>query len=179
MPCATVEVYSSETSQWHTAVPLPVPCGAMTSVMQTPGTYWGEVVLTTRRQQLSCMLLLPPSFRKPPHLLTSQLATRQSGRPSLTPPLKTSSAATLSGSLLAMGGCDDDDNFNDKTPSSPAVHVFLPLTNSWVRVITGDLPEPRRLCTAVQLSNRVLMFGGGDDNQKKPTKTVSLGSITL
>ena len=57
---------------------------------------------------------------------------------------------------------------------SPAVHVFLPLINSWVRVITGDLPEPRHFCTAVQLSNRVLMFGGGDDNQKKPTKTVFL-----
>ena len=32
MPCATVEVYNSETSQWHTADSLPVPCGIMTSV---------------------------------------------------------------------------------------------------------------------------------------------------
>ena len=30
--CTTVEVYSSETSQWHTADPLPVPCESMTSV---------------------------------------------------------------------------------------------------------------------------------------------------
>ena len=30
--CATVEVYSSEISQWHTADPLPGPCGGMTSV---------------------------------------------------------------------------------------------------------------------------------------------------
>ena len=32
VPCAIVEVYSSETSQWHTADPLPVPCSIMTSV---------------------------------------------------------------------------------------------------------------------------------------------------
>ena len=30
--CDTVEVYSSETSQWHTTDSLPVPCGVMTSV---------------------------------------------------------------------------------------------------------------------------------------------------
>ena len=29
--CDTVEVYSSKTSQWHTADPLPVPCLGMTS----------------------------------------------------------------------------------------------------------------------------------------------------
>ena len=32
LPSATVEVYSSETSQWYTADPLPVPCWVMTSV---------------------------------------------------------------------------------------------------------------------------------------------------
>ena len=32
VPCATVEVYTSETSQWHTADPLPVPTCFMTSV---------------------------------------------------------------------------------------------------------------------------------------------------
>jgi len=36
--CTTVEVYSSETSQWHTADPVPVLCEAMTSV--TIGDTW-------------------------------------------------------------------------------------------------------------------------------------------
>ena len=52
---------------------------------QTPGTNWGDSVLITRSYPLSCTLLLPPSSRKPPHLLTSQLAPCQPGRPSLTP----------------------------------------------------------------------------------------------
>ena len=85
VPCATVEVYSRETSQWHTADPLPVPCLLMTlSPSQTPGTKWGDMMLIMPHPP-SCTLLLPPSFRKPPHLLTSQQAPCLSGRPSLTP----------------------------------------------------------------------------------------------
>ena len=31
VPCTTVEVYTTETSQWHTTDPLPVPCWGMSS----------------------------------------------------------------------------------------------------------------------------------------------------
>ena len=87
-------------------------------------------------------------------------------------PLKQSAAASLSGNLLAVGGWDD------KIGVFPAVHIFFPLTNSWVRV-TGDLLEPRYACTAVQLSSNRLLVVGGRDNQGKYTKTVFLGSITI
>ena len=177
--CATVEVYSSETSQWHTADSLPVTCGAMASVTIADTWYllggYGADNKETTTVLCAPLTDLIQRATSPTHQSASHTSVWKTLPDTL---LVESAAATLSGSLLAMGGCDDDD-FNDKTPSSPAVHVFLPLTNSWVRVITGDLPEPRRLCTAVQLSNRVLMFGGGDDNQNKPTKTVFLGSITL
>ena len=83
---ATVEVYNSETSQWHTADPLPIPCGVMTSVI-IADTWYQLGGIDTDWTPLSSMLLSPPSFREPPHLLTSQLATHQSGRPSLTPRL--------------------------------------------------------------------------------------------
>ena len=76
-------------------------------------------------------------------------------------PLKRSAAASLSGSLLAIGG------YSNKTYGSPSVHIFLPLTNSWVRVTTGDLSEPRYGCTAVQLSSNQLLVIGGKDDQKK------------
>ena len=33
VPCATVEVYCSETSQWYTANPVPAPGGAMTCII--------------------------------------------------------------------------------------------------------------------------------------------------
>ena len=85
-------------------------------------------------------------------------------------PLKSSAAATLSGNLLAIGG------YSDKASSSPSVHIFLPLTNSWVRATTGNLPAPRRACTAVQLSSSRVLVVGGKDNQDMHTKTVFLGS---
>ena len=89
-------------------------------------------------------------------------------------PLKASAAGSLSGSLLAVGG------FKKGRRVYPAVHVFLPLTNSWVRVTTGDLPELRCGCTAVQLSsNQLLVVGGSDDRKMKDTKTVFLGCFTI
>ena len=80
-------------------------------------------------------------------------------------PLLGSAAASLSENLLAMGGHDENSAFQ-------AVHIFLPDTNSWVRVTTGELPEPRYNCTAVQLSSNQLLVVGGVDEQKKHTKTV-------
>ena len=78
----------------HLSGTLPTPCldltlGCLQSPSLAPATYWGEMMLMTSLQLLSIMLPLPPSFRKPPHLhvLPSQLAPHQSGRPlsSLTP----------------------------------------------------------------------------------------------
>ena len=66
-------------------------------------------------------------------------------------PLFTSAAATLNGSLLAVGGYDDQQQ------RSPAVHMFNPFTKSWVRV-KGDLPLPCTHSTAIQLpSNKLLI----------------------
>ena len=172
--CATVEVYSSETSQWHTADPLPVPCRGMTSVTLADTWYLlggvgtdGNGLTTVLHAPLTALIQKATSP-------TDQSASRISVWKNLPDtPLVRSAAASLSGNLLAVGGRDDS------TPSSPALYVFLPLTNSWVRVTTGDLPEPRCLCAAVQLpSNRVLVVGGRDD-QDKLTKTVFLGSITI
>jgi len=62
--------------------------------------------------------------------------------------------------------------------SSPALYIFLSLTNSWDRVTT-DLPEPRYNCTAVQLSSNQLLVVGGRNCKKKHTKAVFLGFITI
>jgi len=83
-----------------------------------------------------------------------------------------SAAASLSRNLLAVGGHDTKTVF-------PAINIFLPLTNSWVRIMTGDLPQPRQGCTAVQLSSNTMMVIGGRDNQEKRTKTVFIGTVTV
>ena len=176
VPCATVEVYSSETSRWHTAETLPVPCWGRTSV--TIADIWyllggtsvdGKDITSVLYNPLATLVQNPLAVRKftPPasHMLVWKTLPDT--------PLKSSAAASLSGNLLALGGR------SDKTSASHAVHVFFPLTNSWVRVTTGDLPEPCYNCTAVLLSSNQLLVVGGRDNKNKITKTVFLGSITL
>ena len=181
VPCATVEVYSSETSQWHTADPLPVPCAGMTSVTiadiwyQLGGGGGDKNILVrphTDSKDLTTVLYAPLTtlIQKPTHQSASHISLWKNLPDT---PLVRSAAASLSGNLLAVGGRDVG------TPSSPALYVFLSLTNSWVRATTGDLPEPRYLCTAVQLSSNQLLVVGGTDNQGNYTKTVFLGSITI
>ena len=172
--CATVEVYSSETSQWHTADPLPLLCVGMASTT-IADTWYLLGVYGTSGIDLSTVLYAP---------LTTlvQKATspiHQSSNPTSVwknlpdTPLKSSATASLSGNLLAVGGR------NRKLQASQAVYIFFPLSNSWVRVTTGDLPEPRYGCTAVQLSSNKLLVVGGKDNQDKRSKTVFLGSIVI
>ena len=174
VPCVTVEVYSGETSQWHTADSLPVPCGAMTSVTIADTWYQlggagadNEAIPTVLYAPLTDLIQRATS---PTHQSASHTSVWKTLPDT---PLKSSAAASLSGSLLAVGG------YEDSTPSSPAVHVFFPLTNSWVRVTSGDLPEPCYGCTAVQLSSNQLLVVGGRDDQDNRMKTVFLGSITI
>ena len=170
--CATVEVYNSETSQWHTADPLPVPCRILTSV--TIADTWYQLGgADTDGKGINTVMYTPlislvQKVTLPPHQLASQMSVQKTF-PNI--PLKLSAAASLSGSLLAVGG------YYDKTPASTAVHIFLPLTNSWIRA--GDLPEPRYGCTTVQLSSNQVLVVGGSDHQRKYTKTVFLGSIII
>ena len=172
--CATVEVFSSETSQWYTAEPLPVPCWGKTSAI-IADTWYLLGGTGTAGKSITGVLYAPLAT-----LVQNSLAVRKFASPAShmsvwktlpDTPLKNSAAASLNGNLLAVGGK------RDKT--SHAVHVFFPLTNSWVRVTTGDLPEPHYNCTAVQLSSNQLLVVGGRDNQNKITKTLFLGSITL
>ena len=174
VPCATVEVYSSETSQWHTADPLPVPCYNMTSVTIADTLYqlggYGTDMKRIYTVLCTSLTSLIQKATSPTHQSANQISLWKTLPDT---PLVESAAASLSGNLLAVGGWDD------KTPSSQAVHAFFPLTNSWVRVTTGDLPEPRYNCTAVQLSSNQLLVVGGRNDQGNRTKTVFLGSITL
>ena len=172
VPCDTVEVYSSETSQWHTADPLPIPCFDISPVViadtwyQLGGTGSDDKHIPT----VPCAPLttLVQKATSPTHQSGSPMSVWKTLPDT---PLKRSAAASLSENLLAVGGKDDEN------PASPALYIFLSLTNSWVRATTGELPEPRRSCTAVQLSSNQVLLVGGKNDQDKYTNTVSLVAI--
>ena len=174
VPCATVEVYSSETSQWHTADPLPVPCLGMTTVTIADTWYqlggYGADSKRIHTVLYTPLTALTHKATSPTHQSASHISVWKNLPDT---PLVESAAASLSGNLLAVGGWDAS------TPSSAALYTFLPDTNSWVRVTTGHLPEPRYACTAVQLSSNQVLVVGGRDDQDNRTKTVFLGSITI
>ena len=114
--CTTVEVYSSETSQWHTADPLPVLCTAMTSVNIADTWYQlggsGKNLTTVLYTPLAALIQKAISS-------THQSASDMSVWKTLPDtPLKSSAAATLSGSLLTVGGYVDNTPAQHSTSSS-------------------------------------------------------------
>ena len=173
VPCATVEVYNNETSQWHTADPLPAPYYTMTSITIADTCYLLGGIDAGRKTITTVLYASLTSLIQKATSPTRQSASRTSVWKTLPgTPLKTSTAASLSGNLLAVGGHDTKTAF-------PVINIFFPLTNSWVRIKTGDLPQPRHSCTAIQLSSNTMIVIGGMDNQGKDTKTVFIGTVTV
>jgi len=178
--CATVEVYSSETSQWYTADPLPAPYYWMSSVTIADTCYLLGGDDAANKFSPTVVYATLTSLIQKATSPTHQSASGTSVWKTLpNTPLKRSTAASLSGSLLAVGGfkatlVETVRWLAMQTLSlPPAVHVFFPLTNSWVSIMTGDL-QPRYCCTAVQISsNTMIVIGGGN------TKTVFMGTITV
>ena len=96
----------------------------------------------------------------PTHLPTSPLTPVWKTLPET--PLMGSTAASLSGNLLAVGGFE--------MHSSPAVHVFFHHTNSWAKIC--DLPEPRYFSTVVGLSSDKLLVIAGCTSGRVQMKSV-------
>ena len=173
VPCATVEMYSNETSQWYTADPLPAPYYLMSSITIAGTCYLLGGRGANNKPTTAVLYAHLASLVQKAISHTHQSASRTSVWKTLPDtPLKASAVASLSGNLLAVGGHDTKTTF-------PAINVYFPLTNSWVRLVGGDLPEPCTLCTAVQLSSNTMIVIGGWNNQDKLTKTVFIGTVTV
>ena len=178
VPCTAVEVYTTETSQWHTTDPLPVPCVVMSSATINNTAYLLGGVTTDNKPTETV-----------PYAPVASLIQRATSRPQQSAsvarpdstssawktlrdtPLVRSAAASLGGMLLAVGGNDD------QRDTLSAVHVYSPATSTWIRVQSGDLSEPRYYCTAVELAGNRLLVVGGRDQDNKRMNTVFLGSL--
>ena len=167
---ATVEVYSSTTSQWYTADPLPQPCAIKSTIaISGCGFILGGVGVDRK--------LVRSPFCVDMSTLIDRANTIHRGTTSWKTlpdtPLTRSTAATLSGGLLAVGGHEE----NGLVQSS--VYMFVPPTNSWVKLPSGDLPVERFVTTTVQLSNNRVMVMGGADKDHKDTSTCYIGSVVV
>ena len=178
--CSTVEVYTTSTSQWSTTDPLPIACWGMTSVTIADTCY---LLGGNDGQNKATKTVFYAPISSLVQRAWSQQAANSSHPDSVwktlpDTPLVWSAAASLGGCLLAVGGR------NGQGEALSEVHIFIPLTNSWVRVNSGDVPEPhlfctRYRCTAIQLPDNKLMVVGGSDSEDKKTNTVFTGSVTI
>jgi len=187
VPCLTVEVYSTETFQWYTADPLPAPSGFRSSVTIADTCYLLAGTATVLYASLTSLIAKATSPITPHQSASSTSVWK------ILPdtPLKGSAAASLSGNLVAVGGYKGNTSLpalkvralatkvGATMPVQPTLHTFLPFTNSWVKITTGDLPEPRVFCATVQLSPNTIIVIGGIDRQFDKTKTVFTGTITV
>ena len=159
--CPTVEVFTTKTSQWHTTDPLPVPCMMMSSATITnTGYLLGGV--TSGAEPTENIFYAPVVSlirRATSHPQQSASAARPDSTSSAwktlrDTPLVMSAAGSLGGMLLTVGGQNDEDE------TLTAVNVYFPATSTWIRVESGDLPEPSYVPTAVELpGNRLLVIG--------------------
>jgi len=151
---ATVEVLDTDNHQWLSASSLPVKCRHVTTAILQDELY---LVGGTLNKTLIANL--------PDIIHSSTSATTKPWRTLPAPPLRYSTAITIHGALLAVGGCHGNEH-------STAIHVYQPTTNSWSNV--GDLPSPRSECACTLLPSGELLVTGGHDSNGNFTARVDV-----
>ena len=171
---SSAEVYSSTTSQWHTADPLPQPRLLFSSVTISGCGFLLGGAHANKKSTKSPLCIDMATLINRATSPTRHHDTTSPWKTLPDTPLVGSTAATLSGSLLAVGGGDDASRTSQST-----VHVFIRSTNSWVKLPSGDLPVENYGAAMVQLSNNRVMVMGGKDKESKDTNTCYIGSVVI
>ena len=180
VPCTAVEVYTAAASQWATSHSLPIPSWRMSSATITNTGYLLGGMTTDSKLRKTVLSASIPSLLQKATSRPKQSAsaarldsTSSAWKILQDSPLLGSAAASLGGiTLLTVGGVQDGQG-------KSSVHAYCPATGSWTRVESGDVPEPRYFCTAVELSaKRILVIGGRNEDNKK-MNTVFLRSFTM
>ena len=143
---SSVEVMNTDTKQWFTGPPTPLPWQRMKTatvgdVCYFMGGYTTSYNKTNMVYSVSLSALTSTSER--------QIWKEISG-------LQTtfSSPLSISGSLLAVGGIDKKNNL------VTAIHLYQPGTGEWVKI--RDLPAPARFnCTCAMITESEILVAGG------------------
>ena len=167
-----VEVFNSETAQWHTASPLPVACEYKQLTIINDTCYLGGGGIHVSTWPIMCASL--PSLFQSSSPLEQQTSAQQQSVWTVLPdmPLYDSALANMGGTLLALGG--------DESPLSPpsdAIHAYSASTKAWVRI--ASLPQACRRATAELLPSGEVMLIGGRDSKNEWSKAVYIGTFNI
>ena len=158
---ATVELLNTSTNQWLAASSLPTPCSLLTSATINNLGY----IVTTSKQVYRVSL---------PDIVSQTVdQSTASKSPALwrrlpDTPLELSTAISLSGYLIAVGGYHDNRTRTD-------IHLYQPESEQWTKV--GDLPNARYYCSCVVLPSGELLVAGGEDSSDELTSRVDVASV--
>ncbi len=175
---SAVEVFSSKTSQWYKAEPLPTALSSMSHTIIDDTCYLIGGNIAVGLSNRAFFASLPSLIQQATAQADPQSPTASSSPPSAiwrelpNCPCHGSTAAGLGGCLLAIGG-----RLSASTDGSTLVHLYSPSTSSWVRVSNADIPEPRYTATAAQLANGDIILVGGQVRPGELCNTVFVGSI--
>ena len=172
----TVEVLNTETGEWHIAADLPQPlvlssitlCGDLVYLL---GGYNKDKEATNSVHSCSLTSLLSSTGSK---LLGRRLANTLTRSSKGIPwnrvaelPVKRSTAVSIHGRLLAIGGRDL------KCEPTTAIHMYHPTTNAWK--IISHMTTPRSRCLSAVLPDNQLMVVGGSTTGGKYCDSVEFG----
>ena len=171
---ATMFVYSSQSSQWHSRSPPPLTfISFLSSAVVVNDTYYiaagsegawksGSRLTSAAVFSIPLSTLLDPNAPQDPSTWQRMPDT----------PHHTSHLAATGGRLLALGGlrnaCDFESDEELASNLTTAVHAYCPATSSWVRI--GDLPGLWLPPAITTLSSGELFIGGGGSPKRKHEK---------
>jgi hypothetical protein len=174
----TVEVLNTETREWHTAADLPQPLALSSMTLCGDLVYLlGGVDKDEEFTKLvySCSLtslLFSTGSKSLGKRLINTLAWSRKGSPwnrVADLPVIRSTAVSLHGRLLAIGG---DDSENKPTT---AVHMYQPTTNSWE--VISHMTTPRSRCLSAVLPDNQLMVVGGFTTGDEICDSIEFGTV--
>ena len=165
IPVSSVEVMNTDTKQWHAGQPTPTPWRGMKTAIVGDMCYFmgGHTTTSDFSGTGSVFCVSLPALISQAQSRVSRENSHSAWKEIRGLGIQLSAPLFISGSLLAVGGCDIASG-NDTT----AIHLYQPETGEWVKV--GDLPTPRRNFTCAMITNREILIAGGS--------TLHLGNIT-
>ena len=182
---STVEVYSSENTQWYRAEPLPLACTGMSFATIHEHSYLLGGFTDTDFDHptmsvfsVSLQRLVEDALTRSRGFGSGGAAVLDSPTPKIwqrfpDAPRYAATATSIGGCLVAIGGSDES-----LEHKSGALHVFSPLTNSWSRM--ADIPVMCFSCAVTRLPrSELLIIGGMGHDEEDALKTVFRGRVHL
>ena len=161
---STIEVLNTGSKQWYAGPSTPIPWYDMKiAVMGDVGYFMGDDsdTGTVNVYCVSIQALIIHITSK-----ASQGRDRQIWKEITGLQLTSSTPLSISGSLLAVGGEDNDGK------AVTAFHLYQPDTGEWVKV--GDLPSPCSECTCAMITDSEVLVAGGRDGQQLKRVDIAL-----